>query len=275
MAETKRVYEIRINGIKESYDGVKSLSEVLNGLSDVVVNVSNEEQKTSETRKSTASSTDALAKAQEKLNNYDRAYQEELAKVNAELSANKKEINDALKLQQAQDVVDAKQLDTYAQKQQYLSALNTLIRNHSTATEEDTQAIDRMVQESAQLQAELKATDEQMQIYVRNVGNYNEAADRVVDSHKSVRSELKELQSEMANMLANGVSRTDEGYRELVKQARALQDALGDVKDDVREGASDTRALDGLINVAQSATSAWQLYTSFVALAGDENEEAT
>ena len=275
MAESKRVYEIRINGIQESYEGVKSLREALSGLTDTVINVSNEEKKTSETRKSTASSTDALAKAQEKLNEYDRAYQEELAKVNAELSANKKEINDALKLQQAQDVVDAKQLDTYAQKQQYLSALNTLIRNHSTATEEDTQAIDRMVQESAQLQAELKATDEQMQIYVRNVGNYNEAADRVVDSQKSVRSELKELQSEMANMLANGVSRTDEGYRELVKQARALQDALGDVKDDIREGASDTRALDGLINVAQSATSAWQLYTSFVALAGDENEEAT
>ena len=275
MAENKRTYTITINGLTESYESVKSLREALDGLSDTVINVSKEEQKSAESKKSAAAATDALAKSQEKLANWDKAYQEELAKVNAELSANKKEINDALKLQQAQDVVDAKQLDTYAQKQQYLSALNTLIRNHSTATEEDTQAIDRMVQESAQLQAELKATDEQMQIYVRNVGNYNEAADRVVDSHKSVRSELKELQSEMANMLVNGVSRTDEGYRELVKQARALQDALGDVKDDVREGASDTRALDGLINVAQSATSAWQLYTSFVALAGDENEEAT
>lgn len=274
MAETKRVYEIRINGIQESYEGVKSLSEVLNGLSDVVVNVTKEEEKSLETRKSTASSTDALSKAQEKLNNYDRQYQEELAKVNAELSANKKEINDALKLQQAQDVVDAKQLDTYAQKQQYLSALNTLIRNHSTATEEDTQAIDRMVQESAALQAELKATDEQMKIYVRNVGNYNEAADRVVEGHKSIKQELKELKTEMADMLANGVSKTDEGYLRLAERAGQLKDAMSDANQDIANFASDTRGMTNAINLAQSAVGAYQLYNSTMELFGAGNEDA-
>ena len=274
MAETKRVYEIRINGIQESYEGVKSLSEVLNGLSDVVVNVTKEEEKSLETRKSTASSTDALSKAQEKLNNYDRQYQEELAKVNAELSANKKEINDALKLQQAQDVVDAKQLDTYAQKQQYLSALNTLIRNHSTATEEDTQAIDRMVQESAALQAELKATDETMKIYVRNVGNYNEAADRVVEGHKSIKQELKELKTEMADMLANGVSKTDEGYLRLAERAGQLKDAMSDANQDIANFASDTRGLSNAINLAGSAVNAYQLYNSTMELFGQGNEDA-
>lgn len=274
MAESKRVYEIRINGIQESYEGVKSLREALDGLTDTVINVSNEEKKTSETRKSTASSTDALAKAQEKLNNYDRAYQEELAKTNAQLSANKKEISEAIKLQQAQDVVDAKQLDTYAQKQQYLSALNTLIRNHSTATEEDVQAVDRMVQESAQLQAELKATDEQMKIYVRNVGNYNEAADRVVDGHKSIKQELKELKTEMADMLANGVSKTDEGYLKLAERAGQLKDALGDANQDITNFASDTRGMTNAINLAQSAVGAYQLYNSTMELFGQGNEDA-
>ena len=274
MAESKRVYEIRINGIQESYEGVKSLREALSGLTDTVINVSNEEKKTSETRKSTASSTDALAKAQEKLNNYDRAYQEELAKVNAELSANKKEINDALKLQQAQDVVDAKQLDTYAQKQQYLSALNTLIRNHSTATEEDTQAIDRMVQESAALQAELKATDAQMQIYVRNVGNYQGAADTMIESHKGIKQELKEIKTEMAEMLANGVSKTDEGYLKLAERAGQLKDALGDANQDIANFASDTQGLNNAINLASSAVNAYQLYNSTMELFGAGNEEA-
>ena len=274
MAESKRVYEIRINGIQESYEGVKSLREALSGLTDTVINVSNEEKKTSETRKSTASSTDALAKAQQKLNEYDRAYQEELAKVNAELSANKKEINDALKLQQAQDVVDAKQLDTYAQKQQYLSALNTLIRNHSTATEEDTQAIDRMVQESAQLQAELKATDEQMQIYVRNVGNYQGAADTMIESHKGIKQELKDIKGEMAEMLANGVSKTDEGYLKLAERAGQLKDALGDANQDIANFASDTRGLSNAINLASSAVNAYQLYNSTMELFGAGNEEA-
>lgn len=274
MAESKRVYEIRINGIQESYEGVKSLREALDGLTDTVINVSNEEKKTSEIRKSTSSTTDALAKAQEKLNNYDRAYQEELAKVNAELSANKKEINDALKLQQAQDVVDAKQLDTYAQKQQYLSALNTLIRNHSTATEEDTQAIDRMVQESAALQAELKATDEQMKIYVRNVGNYQGAADTMIESHKGIKQELKDIKTEMADMLANGVSKTDEGYLKLAERAGQLKDALGDANQDIANFASDTQGLNNAINLASSAVNAYQLYNSTMELFGAGNEEA-
>ena len=274
MAENKRTYTITISGLTESYENVKSLREALDSLSDTVINVSNEEQKTSETRKSTASSTDALAKAQEKLNNYDRQYQEELAKVNAELSANKKEINDALKLQQAQDVVDAKQLDTYAQKQQYLSALNTLIRNHSTATEEDTQAIDRMVQESAALQAELKATDEQMKIYVRNVGNYQGAADTLIDSHKSIKQELKDLKGEMADMLANGVSKTDAAYLQLAERAGHLKDAISDANEDITNFASDTRGMTNAINLAQSAVGAYQLYNSTMELFGQGNEDA-
>ena len=274
MAEGKRIYEIKINGLEESYEGVKSLREALNTLSDTVVNVSKEEQKISASRKETAAGTDALAKATQKLNEWDRSYQTELALVNKELSDNKKEIKDAIKLQEAQATVDAKQLDTYTEKQHYLSALNTLIRNHSTATEEDRAAIDRMVQESAQLQAELKATDEQMKIYVRNVGNYPGAAEMVVESHKSLKQELKELKTEMAEMLASGVSKTDEAYLKLAERAGQLKDAMGDANQDIANFASDTRGLTNAINLATSAVNAYQLYNSALQVFGGENEEA-
>lgn len=274
MAENKRIYEIRINGLQESYDGVQSLREALDSLTDTVVNVSKEEEKTVQTRKSTTTATDALSKAQEKLNNWDKEYQTELAKTNAELSNNKKEINATIKVQQAQEVVEAKQLDTYAQKQQYLSALNTLIRNHSTATEEDRAAIDGMVRESAALQAELKATDEQMKIYVRNVGNYPGAAQMVVESHKSLKQELKELKTAMAEMLASGVSKTDEAYLKLAERAGQLKDAMSDANKDITNFASDTRGLTNAINLASSAVNAYQLYNSALQVFGGENEEA-
>lgn len=274
MAEGKRIYEIKINGLTESYDGVKSLREALDTLTDTVVNVTKQEEKSTSSKKESKSATDALSKAQEKLNNWDKEYQTELAKTNAELSNNKKEINATIKVQQAQEVVDAKQLDTYAQKQQYLSALNTLIRNHSTATEEDRNAIDRMVQESAALQAELKATDEQMKIYVRNVGNYPGAANMVVESHKSLKQELKELKTAMAEMLANGVSKTDEAYLKLAERAGFLKDAMSDANQDITNFASDTRGLTNAINLASSAVNAYQLYNSVMSLVGDENEEA-
>lgn len=274
MAEGKRIYEIKINGLTESYEGVKSLREALDTLTDTVVNVTKQEEKSTASKKESKSATDALSKAQEKLNNWDKEYQTELAKTNAELSNNKKEINATIKVQQAQEVVDAKQLDTYAQKQQYLSALNTLIRNHSTATEEDRNAIDRMVQESAALQAELKATDEQMKIYVRNVGNYPGAAQMVVESHKSLKQELKELKTAMAEMMASGVSKTDEAYLKLAERAGQLKDAMADANQDITNFASDTRGLTNAINLASSAVNAYQLYNSVMSLVGDENEDA-
>lgn len=270
----KKTYTIEILGIKESYADVKSLQEVLSSLNDKVIKVQQAEEKAEATRKQTKSSTDALAKAQEKLANYDKTYQKELAKVNAELSANKKEISDALKVQQAQQVVDAKQLDTYKDKQTYLTALNTLIRNHSTVTDEDKDAISRMVQESAQLQAELKATDEQMKIYVRNVGNYPGAAEMVVESHKTLKEELREIRNEMAEMLANGVSKTDEGYLKLAERAGQLKDAMGDASQDIANFASDTRGLSNAINLATSAVNAYQLYNSALQVFGFENENA-
>ena len=274
MAEGKRIYEIKINGLTESYEGVKSLKEALDTLTDTVVNVSKQEEKSTASKKESKSATDALSKAQEKLNNWDKEYQTELAKTNAELSNNKKEINATIKVQQAQEVVDAKQLDTYAQKQQYLSALNTLIRNHSTATEEDRAAIDGMVRESAALQAELKATDEQMKIYVRNVGNYPGAVKEVVESHKSLKSELKDLKAQMSEMLASGVSKTDEAYLKLAERAGFLKDAIKDANEDITNFASDTRGLTNAINLASSAVSAYQLYNSALQVFGDENEEA-
>lgn len=270
----KREYTIVINGLKESYEGVKSLREALEGIDERLVQVEQTTEKTSQAQKTQTSSIDALAKAQDKLNNYDKEYQTELTKVNAQLSANKKEINEAIKLQQAQDIVDAKQLDTYKDKQTYLSALNTLIRNHTTATDADVQAIDKMVQESAALQAELKATDETMKIYVRNVGNYNEAADKVVESHKSVKSELKDLKNQMADMLANGVSKTDEAYLQLAERAGYLKDSIKDANEDITNFASDTRGMTNAINIASSAVNMWQLYNSAMAAFGVENEEA-
>ena len=270
----KRIYTIQINGLQESYDGVVSLRDVLSGLTDTVVNVSKQETKAASTRKEAAAGTDALAKATQKLSEWDRAYQAELALVNKELSDNKKEIKDAIKLQEAQAVVDAKQLDTYRDKQTYLSALNTLIRNHSTATEEDNQAIAAMMQESAALQQELKDVDSQMKIYVRNVGNYPGAAQMVVESHKSLKQELKELKTEMAEMLASGVSKTDEAYLKLAERAGFLKDAMKDANEDITNFASDTRGLTNAINLASSAVNAYQLYNSALQVFGGENEEA-
>lgn len=285
----QKTYTITIEGLSESYEGVKSLVDVLNQLGDKTVKVAGdtdsltqaESKQSSAVSDSTKSVTDkkekldALGKAQKQLSEYDVEYQTELAKTKAEIAANNKEIKDLIKQQEAAAVVEAKQLDTYAEKQQYLSALNVLIRNHSQETEEDRAAIESMVQESAALQEELKEFDANMRQFTRNVGNYPEAANMVIESNKSMKQQIRELTAEMAEMLANGVSKTDEAYLALAERAGQLKDAMSDASADIAHFASDTSGLDNVVNLAQSGVAAFQLYQSTMTLFGDENEEAS
>ena len=275
----KRTYTIEIAGVKEAFDNVSSLADVLGKLTDKAVNVTANVDKVTEatTKNSTAtkesaSSTDALSKAKQKLADFDAEYEKELQQVNSELSKNKKEIKELIQQQEAQSVVEEKQLNSYAEKQKYLTSLNKLIRTHANVTEEDKAEIQAMVEESARLQAELKEFDEQMKIYTRNVGNYPGAAQMVIDSNKSMKQELKELKNEMAEMIANGVDKTDPKFLALAQRAGELKDAMSDASDEISHFASDTAGIDNVINLATTATSVWGLYNSALTVFGEENE---
>lgn len=275
----KRTYTIEIAGVKEAFDNVSSLADVLEKLTDKAVNVTANVDKVTEatTKNSTAtkesaSSADALTKAKQKLADFDAEYEKELQQVNSELSKNKKEIKELIQQQEAQSVVEEKQLNSYAEKQKYLTSLNKLIRTHANVTEEDKAEIQGMVEESARLQAELKEFDEQMKIYTRNVGNYPGAAEMVIESNKSMKQEVRELRDAMAEMLANGVDKTDPKFIALAQKAGQLKDALADASDEIKHFASDTAGIDNVINLATTATSVWGLYNSALTVFGEENE---
>ena len=278
----QKTYTIEIAGVKESYENVSKLADVLDKLTDKTVKVSTEidkqaeavEKNTKQVQQSTKA-TDELGKATQKLQEFDAEYEKEVQRVKSELSAQKKEVSELIKQEQAQAVVDEKQLNSYADKQKYLTSLNKLIRTHANVTDEDKEEIRAMVEESAKLQAELKAFDEEMKIYTRNVGNYPGAAQMVIDANKSIKQELRELTTEMANMLANGVSKTDPQFQSLAKRAGELKDAMADAGDEIKHFASDTRGLDNVINLAQTATSVWGLYSNAMSAFGIENEEVT
>ena len=275
----KRTYTIEIAGVKEAFDNVSSLADVLEKLTDKAVNVTSNVEKVTEATaknstatKESASSADALTKAKQKLADFDAEYEKELQQVNSELSKNKKEIKELIQQQEAQSVVEEKQLNSYAEKQKYLTSLNKLIRTHANVTEEDKAEIQGMVEESARLQAELKEFDEQMKIYTRNVGNYPGAAEMVIESNKSMKQEVRELRDAMAEMLANGVDKTDPKFIALAQRAGALKDALADAGDEIKHFASDTAGIDNVINLATTATSVWGLYNSALTVFGEENE---
>lgn len=269
----QKTYTIEIAGVKESYENVSKLADVLDKLTDKTVKVSSEIKSQTEAVSKNTKATDELGKATQKLQEFDAEYEKEVQRVKSELSAQKKEVSELIKQEQAQAVVDEKQLNSYADKQKYLTSLNKLIRTHANVTDEDKEEIRAMVEESAKLQAELKAFDEEMKIYTRNVGNYPGAAQMVIDANKSIKQELKELKNEMADMLMNGVDKTDPKFQALAKRAGELKDAMADAGDEISHFASDTRGLDNVINLAQTATSVWGLYSNAMEAFGIENKE--
>lgn len=306
--DTKK-YTIVIDGVKESIKDVKSLKDAIDSVTEKVTIHTDaqsksvkEEKAAVETRKAATKATDELSKVQEKLNQFDKEYAIEVARAKAELKSQNEEVKKAVQHENDLKVIEEQTLTTYRDKQNYLTSLNRTIRTMSDEEEIAGKSKKQLMQISEAVQLSLKNEDAEMAIYVRNVGNYASAVDGFADhmeevsmslddiitaitnggeldfnvpeqSAKSLKSELKELQDQMANMLANGVSPTDEGFLALAQRAGQLKDAMGDASAAVGHFASDTAALDNVINVVTTATASYGLLTSAMSAFGIENEE--
>lgn len=83
---------------------------------------------------------------------------------------------------------------------------------------------------------------------------------------------LKQQLREMKALLASGTLDND-AFNRLAAEAGALQDRLDDVTQRVRNLASDSRALDGFIDLTQGIVGGFAAVQGITALVGDENEE--
>lgn len=93
-------------------------------------------------------------------------------------------------------------------------------------------------------------------------------------SSGNIKGELKAIQSELANMLLNGVDPASEKFQQLAARAGSIKDAMGDAKAVVGDFANDVRGLAGITDVASSAIGAFQVGAGAMALFGVESEEA-
>ena len=115
MANQKE-YKIIINGITESIEGIGTLQDSLDRLGVKV------EQQSSNIQKS-SKSMDELAKAEQKIAEYNEEYQRALQADKAVLADKNKAIKESLDLEKANMTVQEGAQGTYYEKQQRLSAL--------------------------------------------------------------------------------------------------------------------------------------------------------
>lgn len=257
MANQKE-YKIIINGITESIEGISTLQDSLDRLGAKVEEQGSNIQKSSK-------SMDELAKAEQKIAEYNEEYQRALQADKAVLADKNKAIKESLDLEKANMTVLEGANGTYAEKQQLLSALGKVIKNTNAETEEEIQKQNELKAQYAALNQELKDFDAELGNHQRNVGDYGQAT-------KNLKQELREFQLEMANMLDNGVSKADPKFVELAKKAGALKDAMADAGEEINRFASDTKKFDDVINIAQSATAAFELYKGTMSAFGLETE---
>lgn len=252
MANQKE-YKIIINGIKESIDGIGTLQDSLDKLGKKVEESGGHFQTASK-------GMDELAKTNQKIAEYNEEYATALAANKAVLADHNKEVKAKIDLEKAEITVQEGLTDTYAHKQQLLTALGKVIKN----TTGDTSTLK---EQYATLNQELKDFDAELGNHQRNVGDYGQAT-------KNLKQELREMQEEMADMIAKGIDKADPKFVALAQKAGQLKDAMGDARQEVDRFASDTKKLDDVINIAQSATAAFTLYKGAMSAFGIETEGA-
>lgn len=94
----------------------------------------------------------------------------------------------------------------------------------------------------------------------------------VADYSKAIREASKEIRAMQGEMI--GLEKGSKAWTELAKKAGEAQDRINDAREATRRYASDTKQLDDVINLAQSATAAFTLYKGAMSAFGVETEKA-
>ncbi len=240
MADREKIYSIKINGIKEATEEVASLGSLL----DEVHN-----------------------KVQKQIETFDKEYAKSIERSKQQLKEMNKEVKNEIELEKAHQTVMENNTSTYKKKQELLTALGKVIRNMTTNTQDEIEKQKALKAQYAQLNQELKNFDAEMGNHQRSVGDYRGAL-------RDMNMELKGIEGEMASLLANGASKTDEQFKALAKRAGEISDAISDAREEVKRFASDTKTLDDVVNLAQSATAVFGLAKGAMSAFGMETENA-
>jgi hypothetical protein len=94
----------------------------------------------------------------------------------------------------------------------------------------------------------------------------------VAESSGSLRQQLKNLTQQIAELKLKGEDNSEQ-FRQMVIEAGAIKDAIGDASSEIRNFASDTRTFDNVLGSMQALAGGFAAAQGTVALFGNENEE--
>lgn len=266
-------WKIKIGGIQESVENLTTLKEVLSSI-EKKVNTVNSNGGFTVSSKESKKAMDELARLTQKITQYDKEYQIAVEASKGVLKDKNNEVKQLIELEKANIIVQEGAKSTYYEKQQLLSALGKQIKSMNADTEEEKQKQQELISQYTELNKELKDFDASLGNHQRNVGDYKNSIKEAAEELRDIGAEANEAQERLAQMIYEGKGGTKE-FEELAKKAGELKRADELADQAMERHISTMKGLDDVINIAQSATAAFELYTGAMSAFGLESEGAT
>lgn len=285
----KKVYQIEINGVKESVAAVESLNKQLNELENRIKALEKSNVKVGTSSSSGGGSKSSLSE-EERLQKEINKLKQEGAQLDAKIAASQDEIYkrvDATKQLYKETIADQKAIaaqerltaDAYSNTmvgmKQKLADIKSVIQTTDLG---DSDKIKQMTQEANGLTTKLKEMEEAYGQFGRNVGNYKSAADGfkglaiqvgdVTKEFDNAKQALKELKKERDTLSA----KKDMGLisEEEAKRLEDLIPIVAQLKSSIQDAG---KPMDALMDTMQSIVAIAQTGKGIAAFFGVDDDE--
>lgn len=105
-----------------------------------------------------------------------------------------------------------------------------------------------------------------------SVDRNTEATDENADAQQKLKQRLSEIAAQLVILKSRGEDNTEQ-YRELVAEAGNIKDAIGDVNQEIKNSAANSKVLDGVIGAAQGVAAGFAIAEGTAGLFGSESKE--
>lgn len=277
MAQDKKVFEIKINGLQESVDAVKSLNKELNTLDEklkilqnakINIKVQGNTPDTTKVKVSGNTGTDSQVEKQTQQQNALAKLQQQIAQQQAKNAAMvtteyQQQYQELVKIREANKEVEQiqKQIatgvrdtngeytNTLQGQRAYLSELQKTFNSQEMGTEEWRKAADELLR----VRELVKGIEQSTGDYRRNVGNYPSGAKELVTLFQEYQQQIEETNRSLNELKDSmrGLSQDSDEYKKIAVQVSELEDKLSETTETAK-GLNDELSKKIQINVGST-----------------------
>lgn len=277
MAQDKKVFEIKINGLTETIDAVKSLNKELNSLDEklkllqnakINIKVQGNTPDTTKTKVSGNTGNDSEVQKQTQQQNALAKLQQQIAQQQAKNAAMvtteyQQQYQELVKIREANKEVEQiqKQIatgvrdangeytNTLQGQRAYLSELQKTFNSQEMGTEEWRKAADELLR----VRELVKGIEQSTGDYRRNVGNYPSGAKELVTLFQEYQQQIEETNRSLNELKDSmrGLSQDSDEYKKIAVQVSELEDKLSETTE-AAKGLNDELSKKIQINVGNS-----------------------